>query len=68
MPSWLEPGRCSSCKFCGMDMDMGPYCAHPNVTADHPYGLNLNQAVQIHCGPDLKLRVPRDQEEVKQDG
>ena len=44
-----------------MDMDMAPYCSHPNVTLDHPYGLNINEAIRIHCGPDLKLRVPREE-------
>lgn len=59
MPSWSSPGRCSSCEFCGMDMEMDPYCAEPSVTEGHPYGLNLNSAIKEFCGPDLRLRKER---------
>ena len=62
MTTWTSPGQCSSCNFCGMDMDMAPYCSHPNVTLDHPYGLNINEAIKLHCGPNLKLREERKQE------
>ena len=34
--------RCFDCKFCGMDMDMDPYCAHPKVIEHNPYGSNTN--------------------------
>jgi hypothetical protein len=57
MPTvWTDPGRCSSCKFCGMDMDLDPYCAHPKVIARHKWGLVINKAIADFCGPDLALR------------
>lgn len=34
---------CTSCKHCGMDMDMEPYCVHPKVIAIGPYGINTNR-------------------------
>ena len=57
--SWLDPGQCSSCKHCGMDMDMGPYCAEPSVLEKHTYGLNINYAIKDYCGQDLQLRVEK---------
>jgi hypothetical protein len=68
MTTWLDKGRCSSCKHCGTDMDMEPYCAHPKVKAGtqaldegrkFPWGLNINTAIEFFCGQDLKLREDR---------
>lgn len=59
---WTDPGGCSTCKYCGMDMEMEPYCAHPKVTASSRfgYGMGINSAIQQFCGPDLKLREARE--------
>ena len=52
---WTDPGGCSSCNFCGMDMDMDPYCVHPKVLKEHPHGYGINHAIKETCGTDLKL-------------
>ena len=52
---WTDPGGCSSCRFCSMDMDMDPYCVHPKVLMKHPYGFGINGAIKETCGADLKL-------------
>ena len=36
---------------------MDPFCVHPTVTANHPYGLNINKAIQQFCGEDDKLKL-----------
>lgn len=56
---WTSPGGCSSCKHCGMDMDLDPYCAHPVVIKVHPYGLGINAAIRDFCTPFLRLREAR---------
>jgi hypothetical protein len=33
---------CDQCKYCGMDMDMEPYCVHPQVLKRMPYGQILS--------------------------
>lgn len=55
---WTDPGGCSSCKFCSMDMEMDPYCVHPTVTKTPRgiYGVLINRALQT-C--KLKLREER---------
>lgn len=58
---WTEPGQCSSCKHCAMDMDADPYCVHPEVKKFHRYGVNLSKAVADFCGDDLKLREPKEE-------
>jgi predicted metal-binding protein len=58
--SWTDPGRCSTCKHCSMDMEMDPFCTHPEVARYHRWGLNLNKAVSEFCGENLKLREPRE--------
>lgn len=47
---WTEPRGCSSCKHCGMDMDMDPYCGHPAVLKSYQYGVSINFAIQHFCG------------------
>lgn len=45
---------CRNCHFCGMDMDMEPYCSNTNVLSerskatgiDYPYGLVTSAAIQ----------------------
>lgn len=59
---WLQKDRCSGCKFCGWDMGMDPYCASPTVLEKHPYGLNINRAIEMFCGDELKLREPREEQ------
>lgn len=34
--------ECLNCDFCGMDMDMDPYCVAPAVVAENPYGSSVN--------------------------
>lgn len=53
---WTDPGQCSSCKFCSMDMDMDPFCVHEKVLKENPYGLGINLAIKEFCGKKLKLR------------
>jgi predicted metal-binding protein len=65
---WTDPGRCSTCKHCGMDMDMDPFCTHSEVTKYHRYGLNLNKAISEFCGEDLKLREAKEEEKEKVNG
>ncbi len=44
-----------------MDMDLDPFCTEPTVLVKYRYGLNLNTAIQDYCGPELKLRVPKEE-------
>jgi len=60
MASWTDPGQCSSCKYCGMDMDMSPYCVEPSVLEKYTYGLKINCAIQDYCGQELRLRVEKE--------
>lgn len=69
--------RCFDCAHCGMDMDMDPYCAHPQVTVTAPHGISVNRVrgtpapddaknyghpeVIGKCGPDGKLFEQREQ-------
>jgi predicted metal-binding protein len=59
---WTDPGRCSTCKHCSMDMDMNPFCTHAEVTRYHRWGLNLSKAIAEFCGENLKLREPKQEE------
>lgn len=34
--------RCHACRYCGMDMDMEPYCVHPEVLKRAKYGQILS--------------------------
>ena len=61
IPVWDDPGRCSSCKHCAIDMKEDPYCVHPNIKIYHRYGVNLPKAVSEFCGVDLKLREPKEE-------
>ena len=54
---WTDPEACSGCKHCGMDMDMEPFCAHPTVTAQHPYGLVIGKAIERFCGEGNSLKL-----------
>jgi hypothetical protein len=62
MSVWTDPGRCSTCKYCNMDLDMNPYCVHAKVLEFHKYGVNLSKAVSEFCGEDLKLREEKKEE------
>ena len=33
---------CNTCQYSGMDMDMEPYCAHPEVLKTMPHGQILS--------------------------
>ena len=55
---------CRDCDHCGMDMDMDPYCAHPDVVKIHIHGLALHTgAVNKFCAfetrPLFEKRKPR---------
>jgi hypothetical protein len=57
---WTDPEGCSGCDHCGMDMDMEPYCVHPNVVKEHPHGLNISPALARFCHHELWTpRKPR---------
>ncbi len=56
MAVWTDPGQCSSCIFCSMDMDLDPFCVHPNILKEYSWGLNINSAIKKFCSSDLKLR------------
>lgn len=57
---WTDPGGCSTCKHCGMDMDMDPYCSHPDVLKIHQYGVSINVALQKVCiGYKLREADPK---------
>lgn len=40
----VTPGErdCRTCRYCGMDMDMEPYCVHPKVLERAPHGQTLS--------------------------
>lgn len=63
---WTEPGRCSTCKHCSMDLDMDPFCVHPKVLEYFRYGVNLSKAITDFCGEDLKLREEKAQEKERE--
>lgn len=49
---------CSGCRWRGMDMDMDPYCAAPQIVESNRFGLNCNVArldKEGPCGPTGKL-------------
>ena len=51
------PGeRRASCDFCGMDMDMDPYCVHKKILKNKPYGLYIRHALQECKGEWWKKR------------
>jgi len=60
MSAWTDPGRCSSCKHCALDIDKDPSCTHPEVVKFFRYGVNLTKAVADFCGEGLKLREPKE--------
>jgi len=60
----MDQRICQNCDYSGMDMDMDPYCAHPEVLKKHPYGLVLHsRKIAEFCpSPELPLytiRKPR---------
>lgn len=61
---WTDPGGCSTCEHCSIDMDLEPFCIHPAVVARYPIGLFINRAIQDFCGPGLKLREDRQPRDV----
>lgn len=60
MAIWTDPRGCSGCEYCGMDMDMAPYCVAPDVLKEWPNGVNINMAIDRFCGPDLSLWKQRE--------
>lgn len=58
----MSEKNCRNCKWSGMDMDMDPYCIHPNVAKEHPYGLVLhNPKIGKFCEREkLPLWEPRE--------
>lgn len=55
---------CNNCRYSGMDMDMEPYCVHPEVRKRMPYGQILSSlAAPTQPGREcegLKLWEPRE--------
>lgn len=56
----MTDNKCDTCQYCGMDMDMDPYCSHPEVLKRMPYGqtlcsLDAPTRKGKECGPDRKL-------------
>lgn len=51
--------RCEKCDFCGMDMDLEPYCVHPQVLKTNSYGSNCNvvRGAKL-CEGDTRLKLP----------
>lgn len=47
--TWLDEGGCGNCDYCGMDMEMEPYCVHPLIVKKFSYGLNINKALKDFC-------------------
>ena len=43
---------CFNCNYCGMDMDMDPYCVHPNVLRSNPFGSNTNVVLGVVTGDE----------------
>lgn len=57
--------ECRDCKYCGMDMDMEPYCVHPEVLKRMPFGQILSSIAAPtiegkECGPSKKLWEERE--------
>lgn len=55
--SWLTDERgCGNCRWCGMDMDMDPFCQNKKVDKTG-FGLDINIARRpmAVCGPEGKL-------------
>lgn len=56
---------CKDCKYWSFDMDMEPFCVHPNA---HPWGTDINMMrstrepihAREHCGPDAKFFEERN--------
>lgn len=49
---------CGKCEHCAMDMDMDPFCTHPEIRAQGwPSGLDIRPAVKNYCGKDGKLSL-----------
>lgn len=51
---------CATCEHHSIDGARTPFCIHPEVVARYPFGLAIADAIQNFCGPDLRLREPRD--------
>lgn len=66
--------NCTECRYCGMDMDMDPYCAHPEVLKTNRWGSSVNVvrgaplrgdderrrlSYYGRCGQEAKLFEPR---------
>ena len=56
-----EKKSCFDCKYAGMDMDMEPYCDHPQTLVTMPYGSKLSRRdpARDHCGEEKKSWVQR---------
>ena len=50
--------RCFDCDFCGMDMDLEPYCAHPDVLKTNPWGSNTNVVRGAKFSNDDRTKLP----------
>lgn len=59
----MSDKNCRDCKWAGMDMDMEPYCAHPQTLVTMPHGSNLcrRDPARDHCGETKASFEERDQ-------
>lgn len=48
---------CRDCKYCGMDMDMDPFCVHPSVLKTNQYGSNVSVVRGAQLG-DERVKLP----------
>lgn len=49
---------CGKCEHACMDMDMDPFCVHPDIKAQGwPSGLDIRPAVNTYCGKEGKLSL-----------
>lgn len=59
---------CMNCNYCGMDMDMEPFCVNKEVLAkrtaetgrNYPWGLDVNPAREQCKGDFFEPRKPKE--------
>lgn len=47
---------CLNCAYCGADMDLDAWCAHPSLDKEFPLGKYLYTGIE-HCLKDGKLTL-----------
>lgn len=67
MGSWLDKDGCGNCNYCGMDMDLDPFCVNQQVLQQrsehtgrsYDYGLDINVAYGLCKGIHFVVRSPQ---------